>query len=98
MKQLQYKDRRMRLLTEMLDGMKLVKLYAWESAFERLVELIRVKELKFLKFSSALYGVIKMSYGCTNLLVSTIFPMSRAFLQIFNFLVLYRHIRSILRY
>lgn len=72
MKQLYEKDKRLKLLTEMLNGMKVVKLYAWELAFERLVERIRAKELKFLKIASYLLGVISVSFCCTHLLVSTL--------------------------
>ena len=43
------KDRRVKLIHEILDGIKLIKLSAWESCFEELVQKIRKEELKLLK-------------------------------------------------
>ncbi|XP_012942497.1 multidrug resistance-associated protein 1 [Aplysia californica] len=47
-----YKDQRMKLLGEVLEGIKVLKLYAWEGSFQKKIEEIREKEVKVLsKFS-----------------------------------------------
>lgn len=38
--QMKYKDDRMKLMNEILNGIKVLKLYAWESSFEKMVTLI----------------------------------------------------------
>ncbi|KAF9938744.1 Multidrug resistance-associated protein 1 [Mortierella alpina] len=47
-KKLEAMDGRVRLLTEVLSGIKIVKLYAWERSFQKKLETIREKELKHL--------------------------------------------------
>src|SRR4051812_24240792 len=71
-KQLLEKDKRIKLLTEMLNGIKVVKLYAWEPAFSRMISKIRTKELKYLNYTWYLYAAITTSYCCTNTLVSSL--------------------------
>ena len=44
-----YKDDRIKLMNEILNGMKVLKLYAWESSFMHQVEQIRDKEVGILK-------------------------------------------------
>ena len=39
--QMRNKDRRSRLMDEILNGMKVLKLYAWEESFERTITAIR---------------------------------------------------------
>ena len=39
--QMRNKDRRSRLMDEILNGMKVLKLYAWEESFERTIAAIR---------------------------------------------------------
>ena len=39
--QMRNKDRRSRLMDEVLNGMKVLKLYAWEESFERTITAIR---------------------------------------------------------
>ncbi|XP_053215010.1 multidrug resistance-associated protein 1-like, partial [Panonychus citri] len=49
------KDSRSKLLSDILNGMKVLKLYAWESAFGDIVSSIRKNEIKALK-SQALWA------------------------------------------
>ncbi len=39
--QMRNKDRRSRMMDEILNGMKVLKLYAWEESFEKAVQKIR---------------------------------------------------------
>jgi hypothetical protein len=51
-----YTDKRVRLMSEILTAIRLVKLYAWETSFAEKVALIRKKEVReILK-----QGVIKV--------------------------------------
>ncbi|GAV06011.1 hypothetical protein RvY_16054-1 [Ramazzottius varieornatus] len=47
--QMKIKDGRIKLMNEILNGMKILKLYAWESSFERQVLEIRENELNTLR-------------------------------------------------
>ncbi|XP_053393095.1 multidrug resistance-associated protein 1-like isoform X1 [Mercenaria mercenaria] len=57
--QMNLKDKRIKMMNEILNGIKVLKLYAWEASFEKKVLDIRNKELAVLK---------KMSYlnACTT--------------------------------
>lgn len=48
-KHIRVKDDRIKLMNEILMGIKTLKLYAWEQSFEKLIIKIREKEMKLLK-------------------------------------------------
>ncbi|XP_076457656.1 multidrug resistance-associated protein 1-like [Babylonia areolata] len=54
MQQMKLKDARLKLMNEVLSGMKVLKLYAWELSFQGKVTEIRNKELHVLKKSAYL--------------------------------------------
>lgn len=62
--QMKEKDTRIRIMNELLNGIKILKLYAWEKCFLRNVEEVRKKEIKQLKlvamFSSLSYMIWTM--------------------------------------
>ncbi|KAH9499737.1 Multidrug resistance-associated protein 1 [Bulinus truncatus] len=61
MQQMKLKDKRMKLMSEVLSGIKVLKLYAWEGSFEQKVEEIRKEELKIIKkFSCVIAALIFM--------------------------------------
>ncbi|KII68206.1 Multidrug resistance-associated protein 1 [Thelohanellus kitauei] len=60
-RQMQLKDERMKLITAIFNGIKLVKLYAWEVPFQTLTSKIRKKELKQISKLRALNSII---YTC----------------------------------
>ena len=47
--QMKYKDERLKMMSEILNGMKVLKLYAWEPSMEESVRNIRQKEINILK-------------------------------------------------
>jgi hypothetical protein len=47
--QMFYKDKRVKLMDEVLNGMKVLKLYAWEPSFTQQLLSIRDKEINALK-------------------------------------------------
>ncbi|KAF1746903.1 hypothetical protein GCK72_023361 [Caenorhabditis remanei] len=59
---MKYKDERIRLINEVLNGIKVVKLSAWETAMEETIEQVRGKELKMIKQSS----LLKTFADCLN--------------------------------
>ncbi|UMM39483.1 hypothetical protein L5515_016525 [Caenorhabditis briggsae] len=59
---MKYKDERIRLINEVLNGIKVVKLSAWETAMEETIEKVRDKELKMIKQSS----LLKTFADCLN--------------------------------
>lgn len=68
------KDSRIKLMNEILNGIKVLKLYAWELAFKDQVLAIRQEELKVLKKSAYLAAVGTFTWVCTPFLVSEATP------------------------
>ncbi|XP_049645216.1 multidrug resistance-associated protein 1 [Suncus etruscus] len=64
------KDNRIKLMNEILNGIKVLKLYAWELAFRDKVLEIRQEELKVLKKSAYLAAVGTFTWVCTPFLVA----------------------------
>lgn len=54
---LQFSDHRVRLMSEVLQGIRVVKLYAWEEAIAKKIEAIRQDELKKVKISLVLNAI-----------------------------------------
>ncbi|XP_006872061.1 PREDICTED: multidrug resistance-associated protein 1 [Chrysochloris asiatica] len=64
------KDNRIKLMNEILNGVKVLKLYAWELAFKEKVLTIRQEELKVLKKSAYLAAMGTFTWVCTPFLVA----------------------------
>lgn len=81
MEKLKHQDQRIKLTTEILNGMKVLKFYGWEISFNNIVNKIRETELQVLsKFN--VYSTF-ISFG--NLLNNL--KMQLVFLKIFFFKV-----------
>ena len=50
---------------------KVIKLYAWEIPFKKLIDAIRLEELDVLKKTSILGAVMVFSWTCAPFIVST---------------------------
>ncbi|KAJ8730882.1 hypothetical protein PYW08_002295 [Mythimna loreyi] len=98
---MKYKDERVKLMNEVLNGIKVLKMYAWEPSFEDQILKIRNKEMNVLKqtaylnsatsfiWSCAPFLVSLMSFGCFVLVNDTeVLDSKRAFvaLSLFNIL------------
>uniref|UniRef100_A0A3Q1GA62 Multidrug resistance-associated protein 1 n=1 Tax=Acanthochromis polyacanthus TaxID=80966 RepID=A0A3Q1GA62_9TELE len=68
--QMKSKDQRIKLMNEMLNGIKVLKLYAWELAFKDKVSEIRESELKVLKKAAYLGAVSTFTWVCAPFLVA----------------------------
>ncbi|XP_064519063.1 ATP-binding cassette sub-family C member 2 [Pseudopipra pipra] len=64
------KDERMKIMTEILNGIKILKLFAWEPSFEKRVNDIRAHELKDLLKFSYLQSISVFVFTCAPFLVS----------------------------
>ncbi|XP_026281245.2 multidrug resistance-associated protein 1 isoform X2 [Frankliniella occidentalis] len=70
--QMKYKDERVKLMNEILSGMKVLKLYAWEPSFEDKILKIRDKEIKVLKQAAYLNAGTAFIWACAPFLVSLV--------------------------
>uniref|UniRef100_A0A8C4UAW6 Canalicular multispecific organic anion transporter 1 n=1 Tax=Falco tinnunculus TaxID=100819 RepID=A0A8C4UAW6_FALTI len=64
------KDERMKIMSEILNGIKILKLFAWEPSFEKQVSEIRAQELKNLVKFSYLQSISIFVFTCAPFLVS----------------------------
>ena len=69
-KQMAAKDSRIKLMNEIISGIKVLKLYAWELPFMKRIADIRSKEIKFLKYSAMLAGVINFTFCMSPFMVT----------------------------
>ncbi|XP_076615305.1 ATP-binding cassette sub-family C member 3 isoform X2 [Chaetodon auriga] len=68
--QMQYKDSRIKLMNEILNGIKVLKLYAWENSFKEKVLAIRQKELNVLRKTAYLGALATMAWTSAPFLVA----------------------------
>ena len=69
MEQMKYKDERIKMMSEILNGMKVLKLYSWEKSMEKMVLEVREKEIRVLKKLSYLNAATTLSWACAPFLV-----------------------------
>ncbi|XP_071965517.1 multidrug resistance-associated protein 1-like [Antedon mediterranea] len=69
-KQMAFKDARIKLMNEVLSGIKVLKLYAWEESFENKIKELRNKELAVLRKFAYLNAVATFTWACAPFLVS----------------------------
>jgi len=81
------KDARIRMMNEILNGIKVLKLYAWENSFKDYVMKFRSKEVKNLKTQAWLNGQLMFIYNSAPFMVSYINDGHHSFL---TFLYFYR--------
>ncbi|KAG1968389.1 multidrug resistance-associated protein [Pimephales promelas] len=68
--QMKYMDGRIKLMNEILNGIKILKFYAWENAFRERVLGYREKELNALKKSQILYSISIASFNSSTFLIA----------------------------
>lgn len=73
MKQMYIKDERVKLINEVLIGIKVLKLYAWEPSYEEQILKIRNREIKVLKESFYLNAGITFMWSCAPFIVCKLF-------------------------
>uniref|UniRef100_A0A8C1V729 ABC-type glutathione-S-conjugate transporter n=1 Tax=Cyprinus carpio TaxID=7962 RepID=A0A8C1V729_CYPCA len=68
--QMTYMDGRIKLMNEILSGIKILKFYAWENAFRERILGCREKELNALKKSQILYSISIASFNSSTFLIA----------------------------
>ncbi|XP_061089116.1 ATP-binding cassette sub-family C member 3 isoform X3 [Conger conger] len=68
--QMQYKDARIKLMNEILNGIKVLKLYAWENSFKDKVLQIRQNELNVLRKMAYLGALSTMAWTSAPFIVA----------------------------
>ena len=63
------KDKKMKLLNEILNAIKVLKMYAWEMSFRDQIFKLREKEIEFLQRFFAFNGLIAFFANATPFLV-----------------------------
>ncbi|XP_043270601.1 multidrug resistance-associated protein 1 isoform X1 [Venturia canescens] len=71
-RQMKSKDERVKLMNEVLNGIKVLKLYAWEPSFEQQILAIRTKEIQVLKEAAYLNAGTSFIWSCAPFLVSLV--------------------------
>ncbi|CAG5118190.1 unnamed protein product, partial [Candidula unifasciata] len=69
--QLRVKDERLKIMNEILSGIKVLKLYAWEESFEDRILELRGRELKLMRSAAILNIINVFSWLCSPVLVTT---------------------------
>ncbi|XP_076017009.1 ATP-binding cassette sub-family C member 2 [Genypterus blacodes] len=67
---MKFKDKRLKIMNEILNGIKILKLYAWEPSFQTQVEDIRGEELKVMKKFAYLTSISTFVFTSAPALVS----------------------------
>ncbi|CAI9738033.1 resistance-associated 1-like [Octopus vulgaris] len=75
------KDKRIIFMNEVLNGMKVLKLYAWEPSFEQKVNEIRKEEIKFLRRVAYLKICSEVCWKLAPFLGSIAYVPQRAWIQ-----------------
>ncbi|XP_036402430.1 canalicular multispecific organic anion transporter 1-like [Megalops cyprinoides] len=70
MKNMIYKDKRLKIMNEILNSIKILKLYAWEPSYEAQVQAIREEELRVMRKFAYLSSVSTFIFSCAPALVS----------------------------
>lgn len=69
-KQMVKKDERVKIMNEILSGMKVLKLYAWEPSFQKSVEKVRNKELQIIKHAAVVNAYVFFIWNMIPFLVT----------------------------
>lgn len=78
--QMKVKDERVKSTNEILNGIKVIKLYAWEPTFENLITSIRERELVFLKNFAMYNASTEIIFSLAPFLVGLFSYMTFVFL------------------
>ncbi|KAF9355136.1 hypothetical protein BGX26_006959 [Mortierella sp. AD094] len=68
--QLKWMDSRLRLITELLSNIKIVKLYNWEAPMRKKIDDLRANELKAIKRLATVRSILNIMFSSVTLLMT----------------------------
>ncbi|XP_069938780.1 multidrug resistance-associated protein 1-like isoform X3 [Cherax quadricarinatus] len=68
--QMRFKDKRVKLISEIISGIKVLKFYAWEQSFAKQVEDVRLQEIRMLKQGAFLQSLSAFIWNITPYMVA----------------------------
>lgn len=71
-RQMKFKDKRTKIMNEILAGMKVIKVYAWEESFKEKVMNHRKSELQHIRSSNRAIAIFSFTMNCTPFVVSLV--------------------------
>ena len=71
-KQMKEKDKRVKMMNEIMQGIKILKLYAWEPSFQSAITNIRDKEIRILRHMGYLAAGTSFVWACAPFVVSLV--------------------------
>lgn len=63
------KDKRIKMMNEIINGIRILKLYAWEPAFIRSITSIREKELGYIRQKAVIGAISNILWSLSPILV-----------------------------
>lgn len=84
---IEIKDKRLKLINDILNGIRVLKYYGWENSFNKIINKMRIGELTILKRYSILYGTAALLYGFATFTVQAATFSTFLYLSDSNFLV-----------
>ncbi|KAF9943544.1 Canalicular multispecific organic anion transporter 2, partial [Mortierella alpina] len=70
--QLKWMDSRLRLMTEILTNIKIVKLYNWEQPFRKKIDALRAQEMRALKGLATVRSLLTIVFSSVTLLMALV--------------------------
>uniref|UniRef100_A0AC34GZI1 Uncharacterized protein n=1 Tax=Panagrolaimus sp. ES5 TaxID=591445 RepID=A0AC34GZI1_9BILA len=69
-RQMKLKDTRLKLMTDFLSGIKIIKFYAWEKSVQEHITNIRKKEVTQLKYAIICFSLMEISFNACPILAT----------------------------
>ncbi|RWS30364.1 hypothetical protein B4U80_09452 [Leptotrombidium deliense] len=69
-KMMKFKDKRIRLMTEIISGIRVIKMHAWETLFSERIDQFRRKEMKYMKGRKFLDAICVYLWATTPVIIS----------------------------
>ena len=80
-------DSRIKMINEILNGIRVIKFYGWEESFQRIVKKLRNKEISHLIKTSLLTATSSFTWSCAPYVVSSV--------SFLTFLIINKNVNSL---
>ncbi|KAI6185629.1 Multidrug resistance-associated protein 1-like isoform X1 [Aphelenchoides besseyi] len=71
-KQMKFKDERLKLVNDLLNGIRIIKLYAWEDPMQKITANIRKREINEIFKSKLIDGVLEASFNSSPMIATIV--------------------------